>query len=187
VTDASTLCTVIPRAPGTYVLVMCLPTPTQVTVGRLGSFRLSSGWYSYVGSALGPGGLAARLARHRRRRKRRHWHIDYLEGLVQMTEIWWMVSGEREECAWALALNRLCDTTIAVPGFGSSDCRCPSHLLYTPRFITLSTMIAQLTGPDTPGRSVPGGQIKRLVTADLARLDVRRRVGEYESEDLPEP
>jgi Uri superfamily endonuclease len=187
VIEASVLCSMVPREPGTYVLVMCLETPSQVTVGKLGAFRLSPGWYSYVGSALGPGGLAARLARHRRSRKRRHWHIDYLADQVKITEIWWMASGDRAECAWARALNRLSDTRIPVPGFGSSDCQCPSHLLYSPHSVVLSTMIAQLTSPDAPEETVHGVSIERLVTDDLAPMSVRYREGTYGSENVPGP
>jgi Uri superfamily endonuclease len=63
------------------VLVLRLDTPQTIAIGRLGSIDFPVGWYLYVGSAHGPGGLHARLARHRRRlggTKRAHWHVDYL-------------------------------------------------------------------------------------------------------------
>ena len=149
--EGSVRCSVVPREPGTYVLVMRLRTSTEVTVGKLGVFTLGSGWYHYVGSALGPGGLCARLARHRRKRKRRHWHIDYLVHLLQMREIWWASTSEHVECVWAHALLGLPYTTVPVPGFGSSDCRCPSHLLYSQDCVPFSTVIAQLAGAGIPG------------------------------------
>jgi len=120
----------VPSAPGTYVLVMRLCPSTEVRVGRLGVFRFPAGWYLYVGSALGLGGLAARLKRHLLRRKRLHWHIDHLLVVAELVEIWWRASPERQECAWARVLGRLPGASVPVPGFGASDCRCPAHLLY---------------------------------------------------------
>ena len=63
---------------GTYALVLHLECTEEITVGKLGMFTFPAGYYLYVGSALGPGGLEARLARHRRRGKKLRWHIDYL-------------------------------------------------------------------------------------------------------------
>jgi len=37
-------------------------------------------------------------------------------------------TGERAECTIAEALSRQFD---AIPGFGCSDCRCPSHLFFS--------------------------------------------------------
>jgi Uri superfamily endonuclease len=41
--------------PGTYALGMRCSSDQQVEVGKLGSLRLQSGFYVYVGSAFGPG------------------------------------------------------------------------------------------------------------------------------------
>jgi Uri superfamily endonuclease len=120
----------IPSQPGTYVLIMQLRSPVPIQVGRLGTFHCPVGWYLYVGSARGPGGLAARLARHRRRHKRPHWHIDYLLDVANLMEVWWMVSPRRWECVWAETLGRLPDISAPMARFGASDCRCPAHLLY---------------------------------------------------------
>jgi len=60
------------------VLILRLPCPATVNVGRLGRVRFPAGWYAYVGSAYGPGGLAARISRHLRPSKPSHWHLDYL-------------------------------------------------------------------------------------------------------------
>jgi Uri superfamily endonuclease len=134
----------IPRQPGTYVLIMRLASPTEVEVGKLGSFDCAAGWYAYVGSARASGGLAGRLNRHRQRSKRLHWHIDYLLAASGLTEIWWAVSPERWECGWAEALSRLAGTTMPVPGFGASDCHCPTHLLRFVHRPSLSALSAQL-------------------------------------------
>lgn len=115
---------------GSYLLVLFLPNDTMLAVGRLGKFRLRTGYYAYVGSARGPGGLAARLARHMRQRKKLHWHIDYLLGHASIVEIWQAPSSQRLECQWARAVLALPGAQINVAGFGSSDCGCLTHLAY---------------------------------------------------------
>ncbi len=72
-----------PAEPGDYVLVWWLAeTWPDVPVGRLGTVDLAHGTWVYVGSARGPGGLRARIARHQRPDKPRHWHIDHLTAVL---------------------------------------------------------------------------------------------------------
>jgi Uri superfamily endonuclease len=118
---------------GTYALVLHLEDREEITVGRLGTFAFPAGYYLYVGSALGPGGLEARLARHRRLDKKLHWHIDYLLEHAQLVEVWSAASTDKLECLWAQAARQLSGSETPVPGFGSSDCHCPSHLIYLAR------------------------------------------------------
>ncbi|MFQ6014179.1 MAG: DUF123 domain-containing protein [Anaerolineae bacterium] len=105
----------------------------------------------YVGSALGPGGLTARLTRHLHRNKALHWHIDHLLQCARLLEIWAIVSPERLECRWATVVRQLYGATSPVPGFGSSDCRCPSHLTYLPTVPQFASFTATL-GPDLAPR-----------------------------------
>ncbi|NIP37734.1 MAG: GIY-YIG nuclease family protein, partial [Candidatus Dadabacteria bacterium] len=63
---------------GTYTLIYRNRSKTRVQVGRLGKIYIQPGYYIYVGSAFGPGGVRARVSRHFRKTKRSHWHIDYL-------------------------------------------------------------------------------------------------------------
>ena len=118
---------------GVYGLVLHLEHREEITVGKLGTFTFLPGYYLYVGSALGPGGLEARLARHRRRAKKLRWHVDYLLTHAQLMEVWSAASTDKLECLWAQAARELPGSEIPVPGFGSSDCRCPSHLIYLAR------------------------------------------------------
>jgi Uri superfamily endonuclease len=121
----------IPDSPGTYVLILHLSRSAEdIRIGRLGQFRFPSGWYAYVGSARGPGGLAARLARHLRQAKPLHWHIDYLRAQVQPVKVWYATGTQKRECAWARALSGLPGASLPVPGFGASDCPCSAHLIY---------------------------------------------------------
>jgi len=105
----------------------------EIRVGKLGTFRFCAGWYAYAGSALGPGGLPARLARHSRADKQLHWHIDYLLLHAALETIWQTTCSQRLECAWATAIRDVQDAHTPVRGFGASDCRCTSHLIYLPR------------------------------------------------------
>ncbi len=114
---------------GTYALVLHLEGREEITVGKLGTSSFPAGYYLYLGSALGTGGLEARLARHRRRDKKLHWHIDYLLEHAQLVEVWSTASAARLECLWAQAARQFSGSETPVPGFGSSDCRCPSHLI----------------------------------------------------------
>lgn len=120
----------LPRRPGSYVLVLRTTRPEGVSVGKLGDFSLPAGCYAYAGSARGPGGLGARVARHVSRKKACHWHIDYLRGRAELLACWYALGVAKRECQWASALSQLPTASIPAPGFGASDCRCPAHLIH---------------------------------------------------------
>jgi Uri superfamily endonuclease len=122
-----------PTPKGTYLLLARLDQSVQMAVGKLGTFRFDAGWYAYAGSALGPGGLPARLARHARADKRMHWHIDYLLQHAVLETTWQTPQPERLECAWATAMLGLPGAHTPAPGFGASDCRCTTHLVFFAR------------------------------------------------------
>src|SRR4051812_8195174 len=65
-----------PDRPGAYLLLVTLPEPLCVTLPHQPEATLQPGVLLYAGSARGPGGLRARLARHQRMDKKPHWHID---------------------------------------------------------------------------------------------------------------
>jgi Uri superfamily endonuclease len=120
----------LPRLAATYVLILRLPRPLTITVGRLGRFEFPAGWYCYAGSARGPGGLTARISRHRRANKALHWHVDYLRAAAELVEIWYTLGAKKRECGWASALANLPGASLPVSRFGASDCRCPAHLVH---------------------------------------------------------
>jgi Uri superfamily endonuclease len=117
--------------PGTYALLIALDRARSIAIGRRGKFRFPAGLYLYVGSALGPGGLAGRLARHLGVEKRLHWHVDYLLHAARshIIEAWTMKGATRRECDWANAAMHLAGASIVAPRFGASDCRCATHLV----------------------------------------------------------
>jgi len=118
-------------APGTYVLLLRLGRRRRIEVGRLGALLFEPGFYLYVGSAFGPGGLPARLRHHLKPAPRPHWHIDHLMTVARVEEIWCTVQPERRECDWAALLAGMRGVGTAVPRFGASDCRCPGHLFFS--------------------------------------------------------
>ena len=115
------------QEPGTYALVLRGRREAEIEVGRWGRLRVEPAYYLYVGSAFGPGGLRARVARHFRREKKNHWHIDYLREVTEPVEAWCCHAPMRLEHEWAEALSRLPGISC-VAGFGSSDCGCEGHL-----------------------------------------------------------
>jgi Uri superfamily endonuclease len=127
----------LPPSAGVYVLIWRLTGTLRLEVGRLGQVDLPPGWVLYVGSACGPGGLAARVGRHLRAEKRTHWHVDALAGREPVCAVWAVESTRRLECVWAGAVAGLAGAGVPAPGFGSSDCRCPAHLFHLPDLATL--------------------------------------------------
>lgn len=115
--------------PGTYALILAAHEARCLRIGRLGSLALRPGWYVYVGSAFGPGGVRARLAHHRQRTARPHWHIDYLRRHTQLEGVWCTHDPVRREHQWAQTMQRLPGADMPLRGFGASDCACASHLV----------------------------------------------------------
>jgi len=111
---------------GSYLLILRLDHPQTFTIGSLGERFFPAGYYVYVGSALR--NLSARLARHARRRKTSFWHIDYLRAVADLTHRIPIRAGDDLECSIAASLHPLAD--LPIPGFGSSDCACPTHLFH---------------------------------------------------------
>jgi Uri superfamily endonuclease len=114
---------------GTYLLLLQADSPRRVNVGRLGVVEVRPGYYVYAGSAWGPGGLEARIARHRRTRKKLHWHIDYLRRWMRVVDV---VQGPGLRCEheWAARVGAWPGAQVVLAGFGSSDCDCPTHLYW---------------------------------------------------------
>ena len=116
--------------PGTYALILVSATRHIVQIGKLGRLTLRPGFYVYVGSAFGPGGLKARVSHHARTAHRPHWHVDYVRGRARLDEVWYTYDAVSREHQWADVFARTRGTLIPLQGFGSSDCRCASHLFF---------------------------------------------------------
>ncbi len=111
---------------GLYLAVLRVDEAQEVEIGALGTFAFEPGYYTYIGSAQQ--GLGKRMRRHKRTRKRVHWHIDYLRNAAE--KAWtYPIRGAVDESA-------LADEMALVgrrfpPGFGASDCDDEGHLVHT--------------------------------------------------------
>lgn len=107
-------------------------TKLEVESGRV--FVLRSGFYGYVGSALG--GLEQSVARHLNAKKRHHWHIDYLLDYARDEKVICAETKGKKECPIAGAFLK---DLISILGFGCSDCKCPPHLFFSDDETTLES------------------------------------------------
>jgi Uri superfamily endonuclease len=121
----------IPAEPGTYVVRFKAVEAQTFTIGRLGTLVCAPGFYFYIGSAFGPGGLRARLRHHLGRSRVPRWHVDYLKRSIKIDEIWFTRDARRLEHTWASSLSLVSDMGVPLRRFGASDCRCDSHLFYS--------------------------------------------------------
>jgi Uri superfamily endonuclease len=136
--------------PGTYALIFQSHANARAQIGRWRGIGIMPGYYVYVGSAFGPGGVRARVSRHLRTDKPRHWHIDYLRDYVTPLAVWISYEPEHHEHGWAQILFDTLEMT-PIQGFGCSDCKCHSHLFHT------------LTKPNIPWHS----ELNHLKTLEL--------------------
>jgi Uri superfamily endonuclease len=119
----------IPDTTGAYALAIGLPEPLSMI--RFPDATLPGGAYVYCGSAYGPGGLRARVARHLRHEKSMRWHVDYLTRRGSVRAILAIPGGS--ECALLSSVLACPGAGVPIRGFGSSDCRrCPAHLAAVP-------------------------------------------------------
>lgn len=135
---------------GVYVMVMHLNHDLDLEIGSKGMMHFKKGYYMYVGSAKA--NLTKRIERHKRKRKKMHWHLDYFRGHCEMIAAVpirtsglplesWSLTHEpypsmpsmpdpdievSVECALADAVGAIAEWEV--PKFGSSDCDCMSHL-----------------------------------------------------------
>lgn len=115
---------------GTYILLAKLAEPQKIKPGKLPETEYKKGTYLYVGRAQT--GLRARIKRHIRSQKKLFWHIDYLLQKAKIVDIW-IRQNYFGECNTADKIRNFKPTGAkAIQGFGSSDCRCLSHLFYFP-------------------------------------------------------
>lgn len=127
--DSAIQTTLTPES-GTYALILSSTKVAPVRIGKLGSLQLQPGFYVYVGSAHGSGGLRARVAHHLEPTGRPHWHVDYLRAYAKPEEVWYCGGQGLWECRWAHCLSMQRGAAVPLARFGASDCQCESHLYF---------------------------------------------------------
>jgi Uri superfamily endonuclease len=138
----------LPEAKGTYVLIAVVAQMKRLEIGRLGTYDVVPGYYAYVGSAFGTGGLRARIGHHLESTAAPHWHIDYLLRVAKPVEVWYTVSHQKLEHHWAELLERAPRFRVPIRRFGSSDYHRSrsSHLFFskaTPSFQWFRQKVAE--------------------------------------------
>ena len=121
---------IFPKEKGSYLLILQLINTKTLQIGKLGEFFFPKGFYVYVGSAMGSGGIAGRVQHHLKPSRHPHWHIDYLKTAADIIEVWSRTTQKRCEHEWATVISKNKGATIPAIGFGSTDCHCDSHLYY---------------------------------------------------------
>jgi Uri superfamily endonuclease len=102
-----------PATHGPYILLLACSSTRAVRIGRLGTIRLRRRHDVNVDTAFGPDGLRARIAHHRHKAARPHWHIDYLRGYAKL------------ECVmheWAAIIAAMSGGVEGAVRFRSSGC-----------------------------------------------------------------
>jgi sugar fermentation stimulation protein A len=109
---------------GSYLIVLHLKRSRSIAIGGMGNIECPRGFYIYTGSAKK--NLSQRIARHRRKAKKHFWHIDYFREHADFCDALPVRTSDELECELAGAVRKISQWEI--PGFGSSDCNCASHL-----------------------------------------------------------
>jgi Uri superfamily endonuclease len=127
--------TELPESKGVYILIASVAQTKRLAIGRLGEFTIIPGFYAYVGSACGHGGIRARVSHHLESITQPHWHIDYLLSLATPIEVWYAISDRKLERDWAKMLQYSPKFHTPIPRFGSSDYHRTrsTHLFYSKR------------------------------------------------------
>jgi sugar fermentation stimulation protein A len=126
---------------GSYLLVLENEHGRRLEIGNLGKVLFPKGYYVYAGSAMNS--LESRVSRHRRKRKNKHWHIDYITPEYMVIRRVYLIR-RRDRIEPKLVRRMRSISSGAIPDFGASDSCEKSHLLYfqsppfrDPRFLNI--------------------------------------------------
>lgn len=153
---------------GLYVILMNITRPVRVRwAGHTAS--LDSGLYAYVGSARRA--LHARVERHFRRKKPKHWHVDQLttHRAVAVSGAILVPAATMTEHELNMIVGSAVEGTTPAPRFGAADCRagCPAHLWRSGQSVG-ADQLARLLEVHLPGA------VFVVVPADRGRRDALR-------------
>ncbi|MEZ5582819.1 MAG: DUF123 domain-containing protein [Candidatus Competibacteraceae bacterium] len=116
-----------------------------------------------------------RVARHFRKSKRHHWHIDYLVGRHRPGMRLVQFLADSPEHEWARALSQIAGVS-GIEGFGCSDCRCNAHLFAYSRKAMDAEILHAIGGAVElwPYRVFHNQNVSlRMGQSDLFKLDIK--------------
>lgn len=111
---------------GVYCLIIHLNKNRKIKIGKLGKIPFAKGFYCYVGSGLN--NLEKRIERHLGKEKKKRWHIDYFLQKGKIVGVEKIETSRKAECLLSKRVGKMANSYVK--GFGSSDCKCASHLYY---------------------------------------------------------
>jgi Uri superfamily endonuclease len=108
-----------------YILIITIQKNIAIKVSALGKIDFKKGRYAYVGSAQN--NLKKRIQKLLSKNRKKKQHIDYLlmNPYVKVENIHYKKAKKDEECKIAQVFSSVEEP---INGFGSSDCKCYSHL-----------------------------------------------------------
>jgi len=122
---------------GAYLLFINLTAETILP--NFFNANLPFGYYGYVGNARGKGGVQGRCKRHFKLTKKKHWHVDWLTSNAQKLHA--IAFSDKTECEIIQYLLTIKGTSVAIKGFGNSDCKmCSSHLIKLPTNFSMQSI-----------------------------------------------
>ncbi|MBU0898811.1 MAG: GIY-YIG nuclease family protein [Nanoarchaeota archaeon] len=113
---------------GIYCLVLALRKDVKIPVGiRKKEYEFPKGFYCYVGSGMKS--LESRIHRHQSKNKKKFWNIDYFLDYADIVAVKTIQTNKKIECKVSNIVKSVSEDRH-IKGFGSSDCKCPTHLHY---------------------------------------------------------
>lgn len=123
---------------GIYCLIIYLDKKRKIKIGKLGNIGFKKGYYCYVGSALN--NLEKRINRHISKTKKIRWHIDYFLKYGKIIDVKTIKINKKFECKLSKIIEKI--SQEAIKNFGSSDCKCKSHLYYSKKKLSKINCVA---------------------------------------------
>ncbi|MCD8501033.1 MAG: GIY-YIG nuclease family protein [Bacillaceae bacterium] len=110
-----------------YAIYLSVESTTRIEVGKLGRFTFPAGTYIYIGSAKR--NIKARISRHLKKEKKQRWHFDYLRPYGEVVKVETFDDTISECKLYEMKMIEV-NGRVMAKKFGSSDCKCLSHLVY---------------------------------------------------------
>ncbi len=115
---------------GSYILLLHLPSDTELDIPHLGTITFPAGFYAYAASAFDAAGLPGHIKRHLAPAKQPRQDIDYLVQVASIDEVWMALGNTPREHDWTDLLLAIPGGISLIDGFGVTGCACDSHLVY---------------------------------------------------------